>query len=400
MKKPEISRTEKNAISSDNSLRLSRREFLKTGLLAGAAAIFSSLPAAAATTAAKKPVSPAGGHDTMQPSIPGKRTLGTGKSMMTVSALGFGCMGMNYHRGIHPDRKTMIRLVRQAVDRGITLFDTAETYGPFTNEELTGEALAPVRKQIAISTKFGFDHTGEKQTGLNSRPEHIRKTANASLKRLRTDWIDLFYQHRFDPQVPIEDVAGTVSDLIREGKVKHFGLCEVSPETIRRAHAVCPVTAVQSEYSLMWREPEKDVLPVLEELGIGFVPYSPINRGFLGGTLNEYTRFDSGNDNRNILPRFTPEAIRANTVLVEILNRFGRTRGMTSAQIALAWLLAKKPWIIPIPGTTKLSHLEENIRSTELTLTATEIRELEDTISEISIVGDRYPPSEQNRVGR
>ncbi len=390
----------KESLSRSGSLHLSRREFLKTGALAGIAVAISAIPAISLATSSQKTIAVHDDHDSNWPVLSGKRTLGTGKSQLTVSALGFGCMGMNYHRGIHPDRKSMIRLVRQAVEHGITLFDTAETYGPFINEELTGEALAPVRNRIAISTKFGFEHAKGKQTGLNSRPDHIRKVADASLKRPGTDRIDLFYQHRFDPQVPIEDVVGTVSDLIREGKVKQFGLCEVSPETIRRAHAVCPVTAVQSEYSLMRRTPEKDVLPVLEELGIGFVPYSPINRGFLGGTINEYTRFDSGNDNRNILPRFIPEAIRANLALVEVLNEFGWTRGVTSAQIALAWLLAKKPWIVPIPGTTKLSHLEENIRCTDLTLTATEISDLENAISKIRIVGDRYPPSEQRQVGK
>lgn len=394
--KPDIGET----VSPTDSLRLSRREFLKTGALAGVVAAFSAIPAVAAATTVKKALSSVDDPDAKYPRVSGKRSLGSGNSQMIVSSLGFGCMGMNYHRGVHPDKKAMIRLTHQAVEHGITLFDTAETYGPFINEELTGEALAPFRNRVAISTKFGFEHGGGKQTGLNSRPEHIRKVAEASMKRLKIDTIDLYYQHRFDPQVPIEEVAGTVRDLIREGKVKHFGLCEVGPETIRRAHAVCPVTAVQSEYSLMWREPEKDVLPVLEELGIGFVPYSPINRGFLGGTINEYTRFDSGNDNRNILPRFKPEAIRANMALVEVLNEFGRPRGVTSAQVALAWLLAKKPWIVPIPGTTKLSHLEENIRSTELILTAAEVRDLENAVSKIRIVGDRYPPSEQRKVGK
>jgi aryl-alcohol dehydrogenase-like predicted oxidoreductase len=335
-----------------------------------------------------------------QPLISKRRTLGADSSKMEVSALGFGCMGMNYHRGIHPGRDAMIKLVRQAVDRGVTLFDTAETYGPFINEELVGAALAPVRNQVIISTKFGFNHESGKANGLNSRPEHIRKGAEESLKRLRIEVIDLFYQHRLDPNVPIEEVAGTVKELIKEGKVKRFGLCEVGPDTIRRAHAVLPVTAIQSEYHLMWREPEEKVLPVCENLRIGFVPYSPVNRGFLGGALNEYTRFDSGNDNRNILPRFTPAAMRANLAIVEVLNRFGRPRGATSAQVAMAWLLAKKPWIVPIPGTTKLAHLDENLRTAEFSFTADEMRELEDLVSKISIVGDRYPAEEQSRISR
>ncbi|KAA6299962.1 MAG: General stress protein 69 [Candidatus Ordinivivax streblomastigis] len=328
------------------------------------------------------------------------RTLGTGNAAMEVSALGLGMMGMNYHRGLFPDRKTIAALTRHAVEQGVTLFDTAETYGPFINEELTGEVLAPFKGKVQITTKFGFNHANGVQQDTNSRPERIRQTCEESLKRLKIEVIDLFYQHRFDPNVPIEDVAGTVQDLIQQGKVKHFGLCEVSAETIRRAHAVQSVTAIQSEYHLMWREPEKDVLPVCEELGIGFVPYSPVNRGFLSGAINEYTDFNIGSDNRNILPRFTPEAIRANTAIVEVLNRFGRTRGVTTAQIALAWLMAKKPWIVPIPGTTKLVHLDENLRAADLILSPEEVRELEDAVSQIKIVGDRYPASEQSKVGK
>jgi len=335
-----------------------------------------------------------------QPLISKRRTLGAGDSGMEVSALGFGCMGMNYHRGIHPGREAMIKLVRQAVERGVTLFDTAETYGPFINEELVGEALAPVRNQVMISTKFGFTHEGGKANGLNSRPEHIRRAAEESLKRLRIEVIDLYYQHRLDPAVPIEEVAGAVKDLIKEGKVRRFGLCEVGAETIRRAHAVQPLTAVQSEYHLMWREPEEQVLPVCQELRIGFVPYSPVNRGFLGGALNEYTRFDSGNDNRDTLPRFTPAAMRANLAIVEVLNRFGRSRGATSAQVAMAWLLARKPWIVPIPGTTKLAHLDENLRTADFSLTADEIREVESAVSKINIVGDRYPAEQQRQISR
>jgi aryl-alcohol dehydrogenase-like predicted oxidoreductase len=260
--------------------------------------------------------------------------------------------------------------------------------------------LAPFKGKVQITTKFGFNHANGVQQDTNSRPERIRQTCEESLKRLKIEVIDLFYQHRFDPNVSIEDVAGTVQDLIQQGKVKHFGLCEVSAETIRRAHAVQSVTAIQSEYHLMWREPEKDVLPVCEELGIGFVPYSPVNRGFLSGAINEYTDFNIGSDNRNILPRFTPEAIRANTAIVEVLNRFGRTRGVTTAQIALAWLMAKKPWIVPIPGTTKLVHLDENLRAADLILSPEEVRELEDAVSQIKIVGDRYPASEQSKVGK
>jgi len=339
-------------------------------------------------------------NGTNSPLITQRRTLGSGKHSLEVSALGFGCMGMNYHRGLHPDREAMIKLLRQTAERGVTLFDTAEVYGPFTNEELVGEALAPFRGKVAITTKFGWkiDPGSRTSVGLDSRPQHIKEVAEASLKRLKVDAIDLFYQHRVDPDVLIEDVAGAVKELIQEGKVKHFGLSEAGAKTIRRAHAVQPVTAVQSEYHLMWREPEKDVLPVCEELGIGLVPYSPVNRGFLGGNLSEYTRFDSGSDNRKTLPRFTPEAMRANLAIVEALNRFGRTRGTTSAQIALAWLLAKQPWSVPIPGTTKLAHLEENLRSAELILSADEMSEIETAVAKIKIVGARYPAEQQKLV--
>jgi aryl-alcohol dehydrogenase-like predicted oxidoreductase len=340
-----------------------------------------------------------GPSSSQHPILTRRRTLGSGKYSLKVSALGFGVMGMNYNRGPHPERKAMITLLHQAVERGVTLFDTAETYGPFINEELAGEALHPYRNKIVITTKFGHEIVDGKHTGgLNSRPEHIRQVAEESLKRLRVDAIDLFYQHRFDPKVPIEEVAGAVKDLIQEGKVKRFGLCEVNAQTIRRAHAIQPVTAVQSEYHLMWREQEKEVLPMLEELGIGFVPYSPLNRGFLGGTLNEYTKFATTNDNRAELPRFTPEAMRANLAFVEVLHAFGRTRGVTSGQLALAWLLARKPWIVPIPGTTKLAHLEENLKAADLTFTANEWRELELHLSKITIVGDRYNATEQKKV--
>lgn len=292
----------------------------------------------------------------------------------------------------------MIKLGHQAVERGITLFDTAETYGPFTNEELAGEIFSQFKDKIAITTKFGFNYEGNKVTGVNSRPERIREMVENSLKRLKIDVIELLYQHRLDPNVPIEDVAGTVKDLIQEGKVKRFGLCEVGAATIRKAHAVQPVTAIQSEYHMMWREPEKEIFPVCQELGIGFVPYSPLNRGFLTGSITEYTSFDSGNDNRNILPRFTPEAIRANLKIVEELNKFGRTRGITAAQVALGWLMQKSPWIVPIPGTTKLSHLEENLRTTDFSFSRQEWNELENNISNIQIIGDRYPASEQKQI--
>ena len=351
-------------------------------------------------TAKQQPAS-TGNNISNPPVITQCRTLGTGKAALEVSALGFGVMGMNHHRGASPDRKAMIKLLHQAVEHGVTLFDTAEVYGPFTNEDLAGEGLYPYRDKICVTTKFGHDIVNGKGTGkVNSRPDTIRSVAEESLKRLRIETIPLFYQHRFDPDIPIEDVAGTVKDLIREGKVKHFGLCEVGVETIRRAHAVQPVTAIQSEYHLMWREPEKEVLPVCEELGIGFVPYSPINRGFLGGALNEYTKFDAPNDNRAALPRFTPEALRVNMRIVEALREFGQTRGATIAQIALAWLLAKAPWIVPIPGTTKLSHLEENLRTAEIVFTSEECKELENIISAIPIMGDRYPASLQQQITR
>ncbi|SAK57587.1 aldo/keto reductase [Caballeronia ptereochthonis] len=336
------------------------------------------------------------------PVITQQRTLGTGSNRMQVSAQGFGVMGMSYNRGRPPDRNAMIALLRRAAERGVTLFDTAQIYGPLVNEELAGEALYPYRNKVSVTTKFGHGIVDGKHVvgKLDSRPATIRRVAEESLKRLRVEAIDLFYQHRLDPDVPIEDVAGAVKDLIRQGKVKRFGLCEVGVQTIRRAHAVQPVTAVQSEYHLMWREPESDVFPVLDELGIGFVPYSPLNRGFLTGAINEYTRFDSGNDNRNTLPRFTPEAIRSNLALVEVLDAFGKTRGATSAQVALAWLMAQKPWIVPIPGTTKLAHLDENLGAADLTLTPDERRELESAVAKIQIVGDRYPTEQQRQISR
>jgi aryl-alcohol dehydrogenase-like predicted oxidoreductase len=325
-----------------------------------------------------------------------------GKSNLEVSAIGLGCMGMSFAYGPPGDKQEMISLLRAAVERGVTFFDTAEVYGPFTNEELVGEGLAPFRKQVVIATKFGFKPDSKPETrwsNLDSRPEHIREVVEASLKRLRTDVIDLFYQHRVDPSVPIEDVAGTVKELIEEGKVKHFGLSEAGVQTIRRAHAVQPITAVQSEYSLWFRDPEKELLPALEELGIGFVPYSPLGRGFLTGKLNENTTFDSA-DFRNMLPRFTPEARKANQALVDLLGEIAKRKKATPAQIALAWLLAQKPWIVPIPGTTKLKRLEENIGSAEIQFTAEDLREIESAASKISVQGDRYPEKLEQMTGR
>ncbi len=329
-----------------------------------------------------------------------KRKLGN--SNLEVSALGLGCMGMSFAYGKPPDKNEMISLLRKSVELGITFFDTAEVYGPYTNEDLVGEALAPVREQIVIATKFGFEldpNGGPKWIGLNSRPEHIRQVAESSLKRLRIDTIDLFYQHRVDPNIPIEDVAGAVKELIQEGKVKHFGLSEAGIETIRRAHAVQPVTALQSEYSLWWREPENEILPVLEELGIGFVPYSPLGRGFLTGKINENTLFES-TDFRATLPRFTSEARKSNLKLVEHLNQFAIQKNATPAQIALAWLLAKKPWIVPIPGTTKLNRLEENIGAVNIELSSDELNEIENISTEIKIQGTRYPEGAQKMVNR
>ena len=326
-----------------------------------------------------------------------KRKLGN--SNLEVSSVGLGCMGMSASYGPPADKQEMISLIRTAVERGITLFDTAEGYGPFTNEELLGEALAPVRDQVVIATKFGFKFEGGKQSGTDSRPAHIKEVAEASLKRLKTDHIDLFYQHRVDPAVAIEDVAGAVKDLIEEGKVKHFGLSEAGVQTIRRAHAVQPVTALQSEYSLWWREPEAEVLPTVEELGIGFVPFSPLGRGFLTGKIDENTTFDSS-DFRNIVPRFAPEARKANQALVDLLSRVAARKKATPAQIALAWLLAQKPWIVPIPGTTKAQRLDENIGAAAVELTSDDLREIDDAASTITVQGARYPESLQRMTGR
>ena len=324
-----------------------------------------------------------------------KRKLG--KSGLEVSAIGLGCMGLSSGFGPATEKQQAITLIRTAFERGVTFFDTAEAYGPFANEELVGEALAPIREQVVIATKFGFE--GGKPPAVDSKPDNIRKVAEAALKRLRTDVIDLLYQHRVDPAVPIEDVAGTVKGLIADGKVKHFGMSEAAVRTIRRAHAVQSVTAVQSEYSLWWREPEKELLPALEELGIGFVPFSPLGKGFLTGAITAETKFDSA-DFRNIVPRFTPEARQANQALVDALSSTAARKHATPAQIALAWLLAQKPWIIPIPGTTKLHRLEENIRAAEIELSADDLRDIHNAVSGITVQGDRYPPHLQQLVGR
>jgi aryl-alcohol dehydrogenase-like predicted oxidoreductase len=328
-----------------------------------------------------------------------KRKLG--KSNLEVSDLGLGCMGLSFGYGPAVDKKDGIALIRAAVERGVTFFDTAEVYGPYTNEELVGEALAPFRDQVVIATKFGFkiDPSTGKQAGLNSQPAHIKEVAEGSLKRLKTDVIDLFYQHRVDPNVPIEDVAGVVKELIQQGKVKHFGLSEAGVQTIRRAHKVQPVTALQSEYSLWWREPEKVVIPTLEELGIGFVPFSPLGKGFLTGKISQDTQFDKS-DFRNIVPRFTPENRKANQALVDLLAGFAERKKATPAQIALAWLLAQKPWIVPIPGTTKRHRLEDNLGAVNTQLLPDELRELETAASKIAVQGARYPEELQKMVGR
>jgi aryl-alcohol dehydrogenase-like predicted oxidoreductase len=327
-----------------------------------------------------------------------KRTLGN--SGLEVSALGYGCMGLNYGYGPATDKQEAISLIRSAVDLGVTFFDTAEVYGPFTNEEVVGEALAPFRDQVVIATKFGFHVDADgKQAGLNSRPEHVKEVAEASLKRLNIDAVDLYYQHRVDPNVPIEDVAGAVKELIQEGKVRHFGLSEAGVQAIRRAHAVQPVTALQSEYSLWWREPEAEIIPTLEELGIGFVPFSPLGKGFLTGKIDENTSFDS-TDFRNTVPRFTPEARKANQALVDLLASIAQRKSATPAQIALAWLLAQKPWIVPIPGTTKLHRLQENVAAAAVALTEGDLRDIESAASQITVQGARYSESAQRMINR
>lgn len=384
--KKKIENQPENKIADPNS----RRGFLKAATLLGlgtvAAGTVKGNAAASQGSETKKVIGTI---------LTKKRTLGSKKNPLIVSAIQLGCMGMHTGRGVHPDYKSMVKLIRDAADRGCDFFDTAEVYGPYVNEELVGEALAPIRNQVAISTKFGFDIGGTNV--MNSRPEHIRKVVEQSLKRLKTDRIDVFYQHRVDPKVPIEDVAGTVKDLIKEGKVLHFGLSEAKSETIRRAHAVCPVTAVQSEYSFMTRLPEDFIFSTLQELEIGFVAYSPLCRGLLGGNLTEYSDLNT-NDIRGAWPRFQPEAIKANIRIVEALNEFGKTRGMTSSQICLAWMLSKYPFIVPLPGTTKLSHLEEDLRAADFILTTAEINEIESKIEKIGVVGDRYDALQQSRV--
>lgn len=377
-----------------NDKDLSRRNFLKTGAMVTAGIAASPLLNQAKAGEKASGQSTDNGNNSDWPVVTRSRTLGRGNHALKVSAMGLGMMGMNYHRGPFPDKQSTIKLARQAVERGVTFIDTAISYGPYTNEELTGEAFEPYKNKMVYGTKF-FDGTA---TGSALEPS-IRESLESSLKRLKIETIDLYYLHRYSGNVPIEEIVVILQKFMKEGKIKHYGLSEVNAETIRRAHAVEPVTALQSEYHLMWREPEKDVLPTCKELGIGFVPYSPVNRGFLTGAINEYTDFNIGSDNRNILPRFTPEAIRANTRIVEALNRFGRTRGMTIAQVAQAWLLAKEPWIVPITGTTKLAHLEENLRTLDFTLSAADMNEIETEVAKIPIMGDRYPASEQQRVG-
>jgi aryl-alcohol dehydrogenase-like predicted oxidoreductase len=380
----------KNQTENTNIDPKMRRGFLKAATLLGlgtvAAGTGKSYASAAQDPVKKKDIGAI---------LTQKRSLGSKKNPLVVSAIQLGCMGMHTGRGVHPDHKSMVKLIRDAAERGCDFFDTAEVYGPFINEELVGEALAPIRNKVAISTKFGFDIGGKNV--LDSRPEHIRKVVEQSLKRLRTDRIDLFIQHRVDPNVPIEDVAGTVKDLIKTGKVLHFGLSEAKAETIRKAHAVCPVTAVQSEYSLMTRLPEEFIFSTLQELEIGFVAYSPLCRGLLGGNLTEYSDLNT-NDIRGAWPRFQPQAIKSNIRIVEALNEFGKTRGMSSSQICLAWMLAKYPFIVALPGTTKLSHLEEDFRSADFTLTKEEITEIESKIEKIGVVGDRYDALQQARV--
>ncbi len=384
-----------NKSQNTSYTKLGRRGFVKSAIFAGAAAVLGG------GTLRSENVNAKNGEPGLASLMSKRRTLGSGKAALEVSEIGFGCMGMTYNRSSHPNKKECISLIRNAVERGVMLFDTAIIYGPLNNEELAGEALAPFKGKVALTTKFGHEVVDGKGTGRqDSRPETIKRYCDESLKRLKLDCIELFYQHRFDPQVPIEEVAGAIGELIKAGKIKRWGLCEVSPETIRKAHAQQPLTAVQSEYHLMWREVENNgVLDTCRELGIGFVPYSPINRGFLGGCINEYTKFDPDNDNRQTLPRFSPDAIRANTRIVEVLNAFGRTRGMTSAQVALAWLLSKSSSIVPIPGTTKISHLEENLRAADFNCSPEEWSELENAVAAIPVVGDRYNAEQQKQVG-
>lgn len=377
---------------------ISRRGFLKTAAAIGAALTIT--PTLNKMQAAEAVLSDSNGAITKKNGME-YRTLGSGQAAMEVSALGFGCMGMNYNRSQSPDKKECIRIIHEAVDRGVTLFDTAIIYGPLRNELLAGEALAPYKGRVSLTTKFGHEVIDGKGTGRqDSSRATVRRYCEESLRRLGLDCIPLFYQHRFDRNTPIEEVAETINELIKEGKVQRWGLCEVNADTIRKAHAICPLTAIQSEYHLMHRLVEENgVLDTCRELGIGFVPYSPLNRGFLGGCINEYTEFDTSNDNRHTLPRFQPDAIRANTRIVNVLQQWGRTRGMTSAQVALGWLLHKTPWIVPIPGTTKESHLIENLHTLSFNVNDDEWRKLENAVAAIPIVGDRYNAEQQKQVG-
>lgn len=382
--------------------KMSRRTFLQRAALAGAAVCVS--PILTKTRAAERIIGGERENEDVAPSgmaaVRTKHTLGSGVAAVTVSAMGFGCMGLNHNRSEHPDRRQEIALVREAVERGVTLFDTAESYGYHINEKLVGEALRGLTDRVFVASKFGhkFVNGVQIKTEEDSSPANIRRVCENSLRNLGVEALGIFYQHRADPATPVEVVAETMRDLIKEGKVLHWGLCEVNADTIRRAHRVCPVTAIQSEYHLMHRTVEAGVLSVCEELGIGFVPYSPLNRGFLGGNINEYTRFDTTNDNRQTLPRFQPEAIRANMRIVEVLNAFGRTRGITAAQVALAWLMNRAPYIVPIPGTTKLSHLEENLRACDVVFSPAEMTELEAAVAAIPVVGSRYDALQESKI--
>jgi aryl-alcohol dehydrogenase-like predicted oxidoreductase len=380
---------------NESPLNESRRSFLKTATLASVA--ISTAPLLNTVSSANRTINGEDSSNTSEkmnlPVVKSRRILGMGEFAMEVSAVGFGCMGLNYHRSQHPVEKAAVRLLHEAIERGVTLFDTAESYGSYTNEELVGKALKGYTDRVFVSTKFSFNYGGKAQNVT----DNIRRACENSLRRLGIEAIGIYYQHRPHPDTPVESVADAMRSLIKEGKILHWGLCEVNADTIRKAHAICPPTAIQSEYHLMYRQPEQSVLPVCEELGIGFVPYSPINRAFLSGAINEYTRFDPKNDNRPDSPRFQPEAIRANTRIVEVLNAFGRTRGITPAQIALAWLMNRYPWIVPIPGTTKLSHLEENLRASDIHLSADEMQELEKAVEAVPVVGNRYSAEQEAR---
>lgn len=391
-------------MESGQNKEMSRRSFFKRMGLVGAAVCltptFDKISAAQSAIAGKS-ASEAVNTPSGMASVQTQRTLGSGKASFTVSAIGYGCMGLNHNRSQYPSKEKEIALVREAVERGVTLFDTAESYGYHVNEKLVGEALKGYTDRVFVSSKFGhkFVNGVQVKTEEDSTPANIRRVCENSLRNLGVETLGMFYQHRADPNTPIEVVAETIANLIKEGKILHWGMCEVNADTIRRAHKVCPVTAIQSEYHFMHRTVEENgVLALCEELGIGFVPYSPLNRGFLGGMINEYTQFDTSNDNRQTLPRFQPDAIRANYRIVEVLNAFGRTRGITPAQVALAWLMNKRPFIVPIPGTTKLSHLEENLRAADIRFTAEEMREIEDAVAAIPVVGSRYDALQESKI--